>query len=191
MHCSLVQSRSLRKQKKKKILQVPPVTSFLNTSCTFGSNSKQKQEPRDLTSDQGARQVGGLRSGGQSALAGKFYQAPALPASRGWVHAQAFSYLHPMGAPQPHKGEEPVTLQEQHTSPCRGGGYHRVGGERRDAERKLQNTQSTRRRRREKPQPRGDPLPLGASIPIGITTPTLTAALSARFCAPSAGSLDQ
>lgn len=42
MHCCLVQSRSLRKQEKKKILQVPPVTSFLNTSCTFGSNSKHK-----------------------------------------------------------------------------------------------------------------------------------------------------
>lgn len=33
-----------------------------------------------------------------------------------------------MGALQPHKGEEPVTVQAQHTSPCRGGGSHRVGG---------------------------------------------------------------
>lgn len=48
----------------------------------------------------------------------------------------------------------------------------------------LQNTKGTRRRRGEKPQPRGDRLPLGASMPTGITTPTLTAALSARFCAP-------
>lgn len=40
------------------------------------------------------------------------------------------------------------------------------------------------RRRGEKPRPRGDPLPLGASIPIGTTSPTLTAALAARFCAP-------
>lgn len=62
-----------------------------------------------------------------SAIAGKFYQDPALLSSfRGWVHAQAFSYLHPMGALQPHKGEEPVTVQAQQTSPCRGGSYHRV-----------------------------------------------------------------
>lgn len=62
-----------------------------------------------------------------SAIAGKFYQDPALLSSfRGWVHAQAFSYLHPMGALQPHKGEEPVTVQAQPTSPCRGASYHRV-----------------------------------------------------------------
>lgn len=74
------------------------------------------------------RQARGPGSGGVSAIAGQFYPAPALPSSfRGWVHAQAFSYLHPMGALQPHKGEEPVTVQAQETSPCRGGGYHRVG----------------------------------------------------------------
>lgn len=45
-----------------------------------------------------------------------------------------------MGAPQPHKGEEPVTVQAQQTSPCWGRGYHRVGGERSDSDRQLQNT---------------------------------------------------
>lgn len=76
--------------RKKKILQVPPVTSFLNTSCTFSSNSKQKQEPRELTSNLEAQTSRGPGPDGMSAIASKFCQAPALPSSfRGQAYAQA------------------------------------------------------------------------------------------------------
>lgn len=93
------------------------------------------------------RQARGPGSGGRSATAGGFYPAPALPSSfRGWVHAQAFSYLHPMGALQPQKGEEPVTVQAQQTSPCRGGGYHGVGVRASRPREQLQNTKRIRRR---------------------------------------------
>ena len=128
MHCCLVQSRSLRKQKKK-ILQVPPVTWFLNTSCTFSSNSKQKQEPRDLPRAPGAQTRRGPAARGRSALAGKFCPAPALPSPfRGWVHARAFSWVHPMGALQPHR-EKNRLLGKHNTLPQAGAGATTERGE--------------------------------------------------------------
>ena len=192
MHCCLVQSRSLRKQKKK-ILQVPPVTSFLNTSCTFSSNNKRKTRASWPPAWSGSPDRQGAR--GQAACllqrvnSTQLQRSPLLSGA-GYTHKPSPICI--QWGLFSHTREKNRLLCKPKRLPYAGAGATTEWGrERRDPERQLQNTKRTRRRRREKPQPRGDPLPPGASIPTGTTNPTLTSALAARFCAPSAGSQGQ
>lgn len=128
MHCCLVQSRSLRKRKKK---------NSTSPTCYFVSKHLLHFQLQQQTKTRASWPHVGSWSPDQQGARGQaaclLYRVNATklrrPSSRGWVHPQAFSYLHPMGALQPHKEEKPVTVQAQQTSSCRTGGYHRVRGE--------------------------------------------------------------
>lgn len=198
MHCCLVLSRSLRKQEKK-ILQVPPVTSFLNTSCTFrlptANKNKSLGTSRRLREPEGYRGARG-RTAGPPRRANPAGLPGALPTSlRGCRHAPACSELHAMErrgcSPARSMGTRTGHPASTHTqdcpAPCRGA----------PTERGATTTRPPKTTAPKHPEDSSQTLGAaaspatatsfrrGASIPAGTATPTLTAALSARSAAPS------